>query len=713
MGSDTLVSNGLGLGRVGRLDAVAKATGSARYTADVHLPGLVHAAVARSSVAHGVIRAVHVGRALAGDGVLGVFVADQLPAGLFGRRVRDSPILATGKVRHIGEPVAVVVARRRQDAERAADLVEIEVDEVPGVFDATEALEQDSPRVHEAPWAYPGAVVSEGDGVNLQSRVVHGDAARVEAALRGAAFVVEQTYETVAGHQGYLEPQACVARMTGEGVLEIWASNKAPYRMRQQLAETFDMETSSIILHPVLIGGDFGGKGTSELIPLCAALTRLVGQPVQMVHSYNEELMAASPRHPVRMRVRLGADRDGRLVALQLEAVADGGAYAGGKPIPSVGLHGMELVGTTYRIPHVHVDARIAYTNSVPKGHMRAPGSPQVTFAFESALDELAHRAGIGPEEIRRRNLLRTPEVAHNGASFVEIRAVEVLEAALAAYEPLPTPSGWASGLGIGVYDRETAPGRTSVRLREGEAGRIVLELPLPETGTGSHTVARDGLARLLGVDPDTVDVLQVSTAELPYDVGVGASRVTAELSTVLAEAARRWSQRGAERAVTAEIDGAGPLRVTSCCVQLAQVAVDPATGQVRVLQLLTALDVAEIIEPAAHRMQIEGGAVMGYGFACMEDLLLEDGQVWAGSLGEFRIPAAREVPQLRTVLVTGSRGIGALDVKAVGELANVPTGAAIANAVAAATGARLRRLPVSAEDVYRALRAPGRGGAT
>ncbi|HUZ22004.1 MAG TPA: xanthine dehydrogenase family protein molybdopterin-binding subunit [Acidimicrobiales bacterium] len=703
--AEALIDNPAGARSSGsaRLDAAAKAAGAARYAGDVVLEGMAHAAVWRSPLPHALIRGARLEAARAAPGVLGVFRAEDLDAGLFGRRVRDLPVLASGKVRFVGEPVVAVVAERREQAEAAVALVEVDLDERPAVLDARRALGSAEVLVHDAPWRYEGAVVAESDGPNLQSRVRHGREEATQAALAAAEFVVDRMYRTVAGHPGYLEPQACVAQIEEDGTVQLWASDKSPYRVRQQLADTFGVDPRSVVLNPILIGGDFGGKGSPTIVPLCVALARAVGRPVRIALRYSEDLVAASPRHPATMRVRLASDGDGRLVALRLDAVIDGGAYAALKPVPTVGLHGMELVGSSYRIPNLYLDARVAYTNSVPKGHVRAPGSPQVTFAFESALDELAAKVEVDPIEIRRRNLLTTGEANPHGARFVELRGREVLEAALAAFERRSGPPGWRTGWGIGVYDRETAAGKTSIRLRSTPGGGVRAEIPVPETGTGSHTVVREGLARLLGIDRALVEVAQVSTGALPYDVGVGASRVTAGMSTVLERAAQLWSMRQGDE-VVAEIDGGGDERVTSFCVQIAQVAVDPESGEVRVLELLSALDCAEVLHPAAHRMQIDGGAVMGFGFACLEDLRIEDGQVWAANLGEFRLASSRDAPPLKTVLVTGSRGLGALDVKSVGELTNVPVAAAIANALAAATGVRLRELPITAERVHGAL---------
>ncbi len=691
-----------------RLDARDKASGRTRYAGDLELENMLHAALVRSPVPHARITGVELAAALAAPGVAGAYLAADLDAGLFGRRVRDTPLLASGKVRYLGEPVVAVLASSRDEAEAAAALVELDLEELPAVFEAALALTAGAPLVHDDPSSYQGAVVGSGDPANLQSAASFGEPEATERALAEAAFVIDASYRTPAVHQGYLEPQVCLARATPGGTVEVWATDKSPYRAREQLAATFAVDPASIVLHPVPVGGDFGGKGSSTIVPICVALARVSGRPVRLALRYGEDLTATNPRHPATIRVRLGADAEGRLCALDFSSIADGGAYAGCKPIPSANLHGMELVAGSYRIPAAHVQSLIAYTNSVPKGHMRAPGAPQATFAFESALDELARLAGIEPAELRRRNLLAGGEPSWHGEAFAEFRAKEVLEAVLAARSSPAAPAGWLSGYGVACCHHETVPGHTSVRLRELPGGRVAVEVPLPETGTGSHTVARDGIASLLGIAPEQVEVVQVSTAELPYDVGVGASRVTAGLSVALGEAARRFAERAPGEEVLVEIGGGTPEPVTSCCAQLATVAVDPQSGEIEVLEIVTALDVAEVLHPAAHRMQVEGGALMGWGYAVLEDLLLDGGQVWAANLGEARLPTAADAPVLKTVLLAGSSGVGALGVKAVGELSNVPTAAAVANAVACATGARLRQLPITAERLYAALHGGG-----
>jgi CO/xanthine dehydrogenase Mo-binding subunit len=698
---------------MGRDDARAKASGAARYVGDLSLPGMLHAAVTRSPVPHARITGIDTRRARAADGVIGVFTAADVSPATYGRAVRDIPVLARDEVRFAGERVAAVVAESRQAAEAAAALVDVGYDFLPAVTSAEEALSPGSPAVHDAPWSYPGAAVRREDGHNVQSRVTRGAAAATRAALAAAARVVDATYTTVSGHQGYLEPQACVAMADGDR-LRIWATNKSPYRLRAQLAECLGRDPRSVEIRPGLIGGDFGGKGSPMDIPLCAELARLTGRPVKLVLRYAEDLTATNPRHPARVRVRAGCDEDGRLTAVDVRALLNGGAYAGFKPLATASLHGIHDCTLAYHVPALYIESVIAYTHTVPRGHMRSPGAPQAAFAVESALDELAAQAGLDPAELRRRNIVRTGMRSATGKVWAQSRGVATLDAAigLAQASPIAAPPGWQRGTGLAVYAREApAPAATSIRLVPLPGERVRAEVPVPETGTGSHTVVRNLLAAGLGIAPADVAVAHVGTDDLPGDPGVGASRVTVSMAGAIDAAVRAWRERrGAGEAVEVRTgpgapDAPPPAAVSSYCAQVAQVAVDPATGQVRVLQIATAVDAGKIAHPAGHQMQIDGGTVMGYGFACLEDLGEDDGQVTAANLGEFRLPAMADVPALRTVLVGDARGVTRANVKPVGELANVPTAAAIANAVAAAAGCRIRDLPVTAEKVFWALR--------
>jgi CO/xanthine dehydrogenase Mo-binding subunit len=698
-----------GAGVDARVDAWTKGAGSCLYTADISVPGVLHAAIVRSPVPHATIAGLDVAAAADVAGVVAVFTARDLPQGLGGRRVRDTPLLATDKVRFVGDRVAAVVALDVEAAQAGAAAVEVDYQELPAVTDPVAALQAGAPAIHDSPWRYPGAVVAPGDPPNLQSQLVVGDQEAVDVVLSSAAFTLDRTYRTPAGHQGYLEPHAWLAEKGAGGRVRLWATTKSPYRLRQQIADCLDMSTDLIDIQPVPLGGDFGGKGALGEAALCVAIALQLGRPVRLVLQSGEDITATDARHPSVIRVRLGCDGGGRLVGLAVDAVFAGGAYAASKPVPSVNLHGAEEAALGYRWPAIAVRSRIAYTNAVPKGHMRAPGAPQTVFAVERALDELASAAGINPVELRRRNLLPGGEPDAYGHVWPEARGVETLEAALSTAPPSVTsPAGWLTGRGVAVYARPTpAPGQTSMRLSRRDDEGLVVDVPFPETGTGSHSVVRHLLAERLGVPPATVEVRQAPTGALGYDPGVGASRVTVGISSAVAQLARRWEDAGGG-AVSIETEpGEGPA--LAYCAQEATVAIDPETGELKVLRLVSAVDVAEVLRPASHQLQIDGGALMGWGFACLEDLLEQDGQPWAANLSEFKLPAAADSPDLGTVLVTGGRGVGPSNVKSVGELSNVAVAAAIANAVADAAGAQIRDLPITAERIYWALHGNGR----
>lgn len=699
-----------------RPDARDKASGITKYSADMPVPaGTLEAVLVRSPLPHAEITGIATAEALTVPGVVAVVVGADLPDALAGRRVRDMPLLARSVARFAGEPVAAVLARSREAATAAAALVDIDYRELPAITDPVAALDADSPPVHDAPWGYPNAVVTEADGPNLQSKVTGGEPDAVARALAAAATVVSATYRTPAGHQGYLEPQAWVAFPPENGTIRLWGTTKSPYRLRDQVAACLALAPEAIRVDPAPLGGDFGGKGGVCDASLCVALARLAGRPVRLVLRSEEDLSGTDARHPSVIRVTVGCDGDGRLAGLDFDAVFDGGAYAAAKPTLPVNLHGAADCALGYRLPCYTLRSRIAYTNTVPKGHMRSPGAPQAVFAVESALDELAAAAGISPVELRRRNLLEAGELDAYGHVWAEARGRETLAAAVGALpavgDALPPPGGrgLVRGTGVAVYARPTpSPAPTSLMLTPLPGGRLEVGVPIPETGTGSHAMIRRRLADELRLDPSAVVVRQLPTSALPGDPGVGASRVTVGLSRAVARLATQWRASARDGPVTVSLPNADEPPALTYCAQIARVAVDLETGQVTILELVSAVDVAEIVNRRAHQAQIDGGAVMGIGFACLEDLLEDDGQVLASNLGEFRLPTAPDIPVLRTVLVGGGRGVGPANVKAVGELTNVPAAAAVANAVADATGIRVRELPITAERVYWAIEEGG-----
>ena len=731
-----------------RVDALAKVTGSGVYAGDVRLPGMLYAALVRSPYPRARIVRIRTDKARAIPGVRAVLTAEDIRYGLVGRRVRDMPVLARGEVRFAGERVAAVAADSQAIADEAAAAVEVEYEPLPAVLDLEQALQPQAPRVHEAPWNYPNAVVTEQDPPNVQSRRVHRLGGDVHEALAASRYVFEGTFRTPAAHQGYLEPHACVARVC-DGVVDVWASNKSPYALRDQLSHCLGIPRERIRIQPAFVGGDFGGKGSPMDIPVCIALAEATGRPVKLQMPYGDELTAANPRHPAVLRVRLGVDGDGRITALHLVALLDGGAYAAFKPLPHVHLAAVDEVAMCYRVPALCVESVIVYTHTVPKGHMRAPGATQVTFAVESILDVAARSLGMDPVEFRLRNAARGLGGSTPGDGPVELRVEPTLRAAAEALrqglagrpvrEEGPQPrqqavtegGDWASGVGVALYSRRAHVGETEVALEPHPDGSLTIWVPFPDQGGGQMTVAYRAAQRELGLSAEWVQVRQASTAELAVDSGVGGSRVTITASEAVAQACRLLRQRLQElgfaqlssgeavRQAIAALARSQPgqwvrarvrmehaSELASVCAQVARVRVDRRTGQVVVDEILTAVDVAEVIHPPSHEVQIEGGVVMGYGAAMWEDLAVEEGRVTATTLADFRLASAPDVPHLSVVLVPGGRGVGPFNVKPIGELTNVAVPAAIANAVADAVGVRIDSLPITAEKVYRALQA-------
>ncbi len=720
----------------GRADGFAKLTGRAVYAGDVRLSGMLYAALVRSPYPHARIVRIRTEAAKTLPGVHAVLTGEDIRFGLYGRRVRDMPVLARGVVRYVGERVAAVAAETPQLAEEAARLVEVEYEPLAAVLDPEEALAPDAPRVHEAPWQYPGAVVRPDNHPNVQSRRIWAHGEDVEAVLQRCHRVFEGIFHVPPAHQGYLEPHACVVRITETGRIEVWASNKSPHRLRAQLSACLGVPQDRIRIQPVYVGGDFGGKGSPMDIPVCVALAEATGRPVKLCLRYGEELSATNPRHDGVIRVRLGINEQGDLQALDVRAILNGGAYAAFKPVEHVNLNGIGEAGNCYRIPAVRIESIIAYTHTVPRGHMRSPGSLEANFAVESLLDEAARELGMDPVAFRARNLLRPGDTGTLGEAWVEFRGAEVLEAALQALkQPLDAqeegvvPEGdWARGTGIALYARAAHAGETEVALKPQPDGSVVVWVPFPEQGGGQHTVVRNVVHRELGLPAQLVQVQQASTDELVADAGVGGSRVTISGSAAAAQAARTLRQRLAERdlwtepeevrqalaafarrypdeVIRAHVSEDHLPALASCCVQIARVRVDRRTGWVQVDEILTAVDVAEVLNPPSHLAQVEGGVVMGLGAALLEALPVEEGRVVAANLDEYRIPSVEDVPRLRVVLVPGARGAGPCNVKPVGELANVAVAAAIANAVADAVGVRVASLPITAEKVFWGLR--------
>ena len=732
---------------VTRADGPDIVSGATRYPADIVLPGMLVGKTLRSDLPHARIKSIDTSRAARLPGVRAILTGKDLRGMRVGRFVRDVPLLAEDKVRFVGEKVAAVAADSIDIAEEALMLIDVEYDELPAVFDPLEAMAPGSPLVHEGSGPYEsrqGSVQPEGNVVHHETWS-QGD---VEQGFRESDVIVEHTVTTPWVHQGYLEPYTCVVEIDDAGHTQIWANNKSPFLLRWQMATAVGLPETRITANPCGIGGDFGGKAGAMDVPLAYFLSVRTGRPVKMIMDFIEELTAGNPRHPSVITIKTGVKNDGRFWARRARVVYNGGAYAGFRG--NIGLKGgRQAGGGPYYIPNVQIDSYIVYTNNVPCGSYRAPGEPQAVFAVESHTDMLAQELGRDPYELRRQNLVHETDTSATGEHFNHVRAEETLDAAANA-------ANWGSpkkranvGRGIAIGQRPPAASTSVALVSLDEDARATLHTPVPETGVGAHTVGRQIVAEVLGIEVEHVGVIQLDTDAVLFDTGAGAatSRVAGhatlgaaqEVRTTLTRLAaqyygwpaeqiilregRVFVEGGAERSVPMRelaakavaasggpISGemtykATPAEVTSYCAQVAEVEVDVETGQIKVVKFITAHDVGTILNPLGHQGQIDGAVIQGLGYALIEGLQSDEGRISTVTQGEARIPVTGDIPQLETLLLQTTVGLGPYQGKGIGENPISPVAPAIANAVYDAVGVRIQGLPITAEKVLSKLR--------
>lgn len=735
---------------LGRVEGPEKVAGQTLYTADIGLPGLLWGKCLRSPFAHARIVRVNTEKAKTVRGVAAVLTGQDVPPSRVGLSLQDSPILAQGKVRFVGEKVAAVAALHPDAAEEALSLIEIEYQELPAVFDPKEAMAPGAPLVHEEMPSYKGFHPPAETFPNVFA-VQHWTAGDLDAGFREADFVLEHTFRTQLAHQAYLEPHAAVVSVDGSGRVGVWASCKAPFRLKQQMAKQLNIPKDLIRVHIVAVGGDFGGKGSLMDIPVCYELTKATGRPVKMVMTYAEELTAGDPRHPSLVRLKSGVRSDGTLVAREAEVIFNSGAYAAFKPgeIPNLG--GATHSTGVYRIPHYSIRSFGVYTNNVPCGYYRAPGQPQVVFAVESHTDLIAEELGIDPLQFRLKNLLRDGDKLPGGRGVDKVRCRETLEAAAKR-------AGWGRpkaarnvGRGIGVSFRHVGgSGEANAEIVLAPDGKITIVTAVPDTGTGTHTLLQQIAAEVLAMPPSEIQVEIGDTETFENDAAPGGSKITAMSGQAVLEAAQELREKmiatassllgcsssalklergrfvaagGTRNGLSfAEVarhaaQGDGHVRVrktyqiksrspvAAFVAQIAEVEVDEETGLLRVRRITTAHDVGTIINPLTHQGQIEGGVIQGLGYATMEEVVAESGKVVTANLGDYRIPCTEDLPEFKTVLVEDPAGPGPFAAKQIGENGIIATAGAIANALHNAVGVRLFDLPLTAEKIYFALK--------
>jgi CO/xanthine dehydrogenase Mo-binding subunit len=731
-----------------RAEGVDKVTGRSQYAADINLPQQLWGKVLRSPHAHARIRHIDSSRARRAPGVRAIITGQDIAGHFVGKTIRDMPVLCWDVVRFIGDRVAAVAAETLEAAEDALELINIDYDLLPAVFDPLEAVQPGAPRIHEDVARYDGAPKDRlaRDVSNGLTRLAwsKGD---IDEGFRQADLVLEHTFRIPARHQGYLEPHAAVVALQDDGRIQVWTSAKNPFGIRAQLAKSLRIAEERIRVNVVSVGGEFGGKGDASDLPIAYFLAQQSGRPVKMVMTYGEELTAGNPAHPTVVTVRSGLKRDGRIVARHLRVIHASGAYGALKP--NAALATWHSAGGLYRVDHAATEFLQVYTNTVPGGYFRSPGAVQTFFALECHTDILARTLGMDTAEFRLRNLLMEGEEDALGQRLRDVRFTEVLKGALNRARWRAPKSRAKVGRGVALYGRHIGGDETGLTLTAEAHGIFTLVSPIPDQGTGTHTILRQLVAEELRVPVERVRVVVGDTDTAPADSGgARASRVTyvssraalrscgelvARLTSHAAhmlecapeEVEFRDGQFGLRRdphqhlslekviaragpplTVSVVADAPYPEDVTYISAQIAEVEVDVETGNLNVRRFVTAHDVGTVINPLTHQGQIDGGVTMGLGQALTEELVIEDGKIVNGSLGDYKLPTIADIPRLETVLVRSGGSIAPYEAKAIGEFANNTAPAAIANAVADAVGVRLFELPISAEKIYRALRA-------
>jgi CO/xanthine dehydrogenase Mo-binding subunit len=729
-----------------RIEGFGKVTGQTKYAADLEFPGLLWAKVLRSPIPHGRIKNIDTSKAKALAGVHAVLTGADVPNVFVGTRVKDQPVLVTDRVRFVGDAVAAVAAESAAIADQALTLIDVEYEELPGVYDPEEALKPSTPLIHEDRTKYKNAPKIP-DGMsshNLQSYTQwkHGD---LEAAFKNAARVFEHSFRTPLSHHGYLEPCACTVHVHSDGRVEVWAANKGPWGLRDQMAEDFGVPQDKIKVHIVNVGGDFGAKASLIDVPIAYHLSQATGRPVKLVFDYTEEILAGGHRHPAVIHLRTGVEADGTLAAVKATIYFSGGAYGSPKANPQVTVLGGRRLASMYRVPAICCDTYCAYTNHVPCTQTRTPGSPQIVFAFESHLDIIAREMGIDPIDLRRRNILHDGDSSPMGEKWQHILVSETLERAVKA-------SGWKKGAsknnrgwGVALYERGAPEGKASTALTLETDGRVNILTGVPDVGPGYYTISQQIVCEVLGLPPERVGVKFEDTDSLPFDPGTGGSKQTNTSAHAVYKAAHEMREKLValaarelscnpediqqdgnklkapnKKSTTMENmialavkENGGPIfhltmfepkdmpKVTGFAAQVAEVEIDPTTGQIRVTNLTTAHDTGVVLNRLTLQGQIDGGVVNGLGFGLMEENPIVDGKITTLTLGESKLPCIWDVPPLKTVLLETPTGPTPFAGKAIAENPNVPTAAAIANAIANACGVRMFELPLTAEKIY------------
>lgn len=742
------------------IDGKAKVTGSARYLPDLNLPGTLHARIVPSSYAHANIIGIDTGAALEVPGVAAVLTHEDLPD--IAPAARNRLLLARGRVIFVGQPVALVLADSESAAADGVDQVVVDYEPLPAAMSFDEAVADDAPLVwpdgipkgaddagEHGAGAGGGEAAEEDDtpsNLAADNTTLRGD---LDAGFAAADIIIERTYTSPMVHQSSIETHGTLAQPDPlTGGMNVWTSTQDPFGGRSTIAEILDVPESLVKVKGAVIGGGFGAKFT-VYEPLVVLAAKAVNRPVKLALTRSEEIAATTPAPPLRVRLKLGARKDGTLTALQADVAMDSGCY----PMNLAGFVGYQ-VGNYYPVPNLELRVREALTFKPSAGAYRAPGAPTAFFVIDTALDELAEMLGLDSIDLRIMNAAKEGDLQADGSPWPDQGIRETLEAVQAHPIWQQREQIRAGGRGVGVALGGWMGGVSAAAAicgvnRDGMVQINAGAMDISGVSTSFNLIA----AEAFGVSPDKVIVIDGDTDTSPYSAGSGGSKTLYSNGLAVREAAadaRRQvlaiaadefeadpedleivdgevrvkgtptrsislgdvvSKGQGFGARHAPILGQGRTTVTdqspAFCAQLVEVDVDRDTGEVQVLKHVIAQDAGRAINPLAVEGQMVGGAIQGLGWALYEEMSYdEDGQLLSGSWMDYTMPDSMQTaPEVETIIVEVPSEHGPFGARGVGEPPIVPTPAAVANAIAHSTGLRLTDMPMTAPRVLEALR--------
>lgn len=745
-----------------RFEGVHKASGSYIYTPDISLPRMLYGKFRRSDVPHSKIVHIDTRKAKKVKGVVAVLTGADLSFS-FGIYVNDEPFLARDKVRYMGEPVAAVSAISADIAAEAAEKIVIEYEELEPVFDPVDAMQKGAPLVHPDLHEYHVEPIFQAKPHTNICTFVHLEKGNIEKGFDDSYEIYEDKFQSQPTAHCPLETHVTIAQVDLSGKITIWTNTQAPFLVRRELAKAFGLPLNKIRVIVRGLGGGFGGKSYTRIEPITVALAQHSNNRLVKIElTRQEEFEITVHKEPAKVYMKTGVTSDGIILARQVRAIYDAGAYAEGSPL--VVRNACFTAAGPYNIEHVLIEGYCVYTNNPISGPLRGFGTPQLTWAYESQMDIIAHKLGIDPLEIRLKNCL---EEGHEMPSGEILKSVGLRQTLEKAAEEI----GWNDFLpkqdhGIGIaccHKLSFSPATSSAIVRIDEDGTVQVDCATVEMGQGSNNTLIQIASESLGVPFERIGISSPDTDYSPYDQSTTASRSTftmgnaiilacEELKQQLLNIASRYYGVTSDKleifdgrirpkdsdksgltyedlihqhfrprkaslvgkgiytsnAVLADVKTGKTPRASAFWMygtQIVLLKVDNDTGQVEVEKVVSVYDVGKVINPQGVEGQIEGGVIQGLGDVLLEDLIIDEGKILNPSFRDYHIVTMMDAPEIVPICVEASHDEGPFGAKGVGELVLNATAPAVANALSNAVGVRLHDLPLSQEKIFHKTR--------